>query len=319
MTSKKSQSPGMPPRKRLLNLIFFIDASKTRTFVMPMDRAAIFAVVVGMTALWALISVVLVAKYKSENTQLRTKLQTALNTVFDYQTRFDDVFERAYPESVGKDYLAAKTPDTPRSQPQQEAPSVAAKNPPAETTKPSEKKAAVESNADAVEKLALVEEISWKLKGSNLDLQFTIKSPEPNTKVEGYVWGIARFESADGQVSYVGVPSEIDVDEQGEASASQRSYLYSIRFLKRRNFSFAAPADVAGVFNEVKIFLTSKKGQKTVYPVDMYAAVQPADSVQATPTDPEAKKESKLDGASIQSRLGKIYAKRRATGARKRH
>lgn len=280
---------------------------------MPMDRAMLIVGGLAAVGVWALVSLVLVVKYRSDNTHLREKLQTALTTVFDYQTRYDDVFERAYPESVGKEQLTAKKPEEPKAKAETKAPGAAA---PVAQADGDEDEKAPGSDGEATT-LATVENVAWKLKGNNLDLQFNIKNSEPNTKSEGRVWGIAKFETADGQVLYVGSPRDINVDAGGLAKNTQRGYSYSIRFHRQRNFVFQAPA-AAGAFKEIKIFVKNKQGEESSYPVAVQAAVEPPTSVRSQPPAEEnGPTESKLDGASVGT-PEKIYAKRRANGARKR-
>jgi hypothetical protein len=99
--SKLDEDPILPGRKRQLNVIYFIDSSKTHTLTMSLNQFRWVLVFFLILLLWSGISIAIVAGLQVEKSSLKQRLQVALSTVFDYETRVDNVFELAYPPQLG--------------------------------------------------------------------------------------------------------------------------------------------------------------------------------------------------------------------------
>lgn len=100
-------------KNRVLNVLYFVDANKTKSF--KMSLTAIYALTAALVVLvswsgvstWLLVDEFYTAQYRQERiTQLRA-------TIFNYQKRYDAIYERSYPTSgavaAGKDSLTQET------------------------------------------------------------------------------------------------------------------------------------------------------------------------------------------------------------------
>jgi|GEM_PF-5129035 len=83
-----------------LNIIYFFKASKTHNFSFSMTFVAALAVAVAAVVFWAVTSMAWISIERQESERLRTELKTTKSKLFEYQSRYDDVFGKVYgPES----------------------------------------------------------------------------------------------------------------------------------------------------------------------------------------------------------------------------
>ncbi len=83
-----------------LNIIYFFKASKTHNFSFSMPFVVATALVVAAVMFWAITSMAWISIQRQESERLRTELKTTKSKLFEYQSRYDDVFGKVYgPES----------------------------------------------------------------------------------------------------------------------------------------------------------------------------------------------------------------------------
>ena len=248
-------------RQRLLNLIYFVDAEKTHTVVLKMRQVYILIGVMITLLCWSLLSTGIIYFNIAENNSLRTHLRSMLATVFDYQIRYDQVYEKTYPEGKQASVVAAKeAPAAP------EPPKAAAPIPEPPTAEHSGQASAT---VDA-KLLVSIEQTHVDVMDQQINLRFSIINNNIKDKADGYVWGIARYEGDAGKKLYVGAPSSIAVDEKGEAKNPKRSYSYSIRHQKTKTMVFVPPKD-KGTFSEIKVYVMDRSGQQSSVTVPVQA------------------------------------------------
>jgi hypothetical protein len=83
--------------QRRLNVIYFIDSAKTRSISIPLGRLNLLLALIFLIVSWSIASIFVIAWLGEEQLALSTRLKASLGTIFDYQSRFDNVYELAYP------------------------------------------------------------------------------------------------------------------------------------------------------------------------------------------------------------------------------
>ena len=91
--------PQVVPQRRL-NIIYFVDSAKTRSVSIPIGRLNILITCIFIIFSWSFISLFVIAWLGVEQRELSTRLKASLATIFEYQSRFDNVYELAYPPAT---------------------------------------------------------------------------------------------------------------------------------------------------------------------------------------------------------------------------
>jgi hypothetical protein len=286
--------------KRQLNIIYFIDSSKTRTIKIPLGRVSALLLVLSAVGVWSVGSAVLLNLAYGERTELTTKLRTALATVFDYETRVDGVYDIAYPSgktgagpSVAKaesetpppaveTALAKLASDEPTGTAEEvdaagangedggvqmpAAKSLSAKSlPKARETAESRKPEPSDPSASGAP--ILVGNPVVESGGSGLQVRFDLTN-KSGRRAEGYIWGVASFKSDKGEVTYIVDPPTLGVKTDGEVADPSRSANFGIRKFKKMSFNFPVDKGLNGTFTGIKIGVTDKSGaNRTTYNV----------------------------------------------------
>lgn len=86
-------------RKPQLSIIYFIDSNKTKTVTINLTYFKIGASFLGILLLWAVTSPSIFWYFEQSRQESLADLRQALAAIFDYQVRFEDVYETAYPDS----------------------------------------------------------------------------------------------------------------------------------------------------------------------------------------------------------------------------
>lgn len=294
-------------RKRTLSVIYFVDSARTRSFQIPLMRlnVVLFALLGMMT--WSVASVFLIVWLGKGQEDLSTRLRQSLATVFEYETRYDDVYDVAYPPASktapaqaqpvaaapqGAKPAAPQAPSTAelaekladgggidalkKAANQALAAKVAADK--AAATKPapaSMAKAEEPAGADAepetgkgAEPAVVVGNPVLESKSNALQLDFDLTSKSTNDRVEGYIYAVAELTTDKGEKLYIGAPSEIQVKEDGEPRFPLKSALFGIKRYKKKSFSFPLEPGRTGIVTRVKIGVMDRSGSsKSTYNV----------------------------------------------------
>lgn len=282
-------------RKRQLNVIYFVDSARTRSFNIPLGRLNVLLFLLAGMLTWSVASVGLMIWMARGQEDLALRLRQALATVFDYETRYDGVYDVAYPTG-DKSGTVAKTvadtePGATTSGDQLTAAAEAATEAAAESdaamAPAANVAAADEASGDAApdanpaeapgssagaaasgEANVVVGNPVLEAGPAALELRFDLSSKSGQDRAEGFVWAVAEFTTADGKKLYIGAPSAIQVKDDGEPSFPQRSAIFGIRRFKKKVFSFPLIKDVSGTFTGIRIGVMDRTGgNRTTYNV----------------------------------------------------
>lgn len=277
-----------------MNVIYFVDSNKTRSFRISVSR---FRWLLGLgifVLVWSLASPYLLSDAVLQRSQLKSRLHGAMATIFEYQVRYDGVYETSYPNS---DELLSAAKENETNQPTEVANPKAviakrSKSSPRKTTvkketkKISTKKSSLAAKAarkktKTAEKLATVgssdtsfnvkiESTKVKVKSGQVNLSFAIRNGNSPRRAEGFVFGVAEYQLSDGGVRYVPSPSSMQVDAKtGEPKNPKEAFRYSIRYYKAKDLIFSPPAGVSGSYKSIRLVVLSKEGESSTVMVDV--------------------------------------------------
>lgn len=247
-------------RQRFLNIIYFIDSNRTRSFKIPLRTAYWAGGLAAFVVLWSCFGTGVLVRESWLASQNANKTRYLLDALFQYQTRYDEVYEKAYTKDSSEPKIAAqdKNSQTTRKASTQ---SLAAKTLPEGK---GELPAQAASNAADPEFPINLEGVKSRLRGNELQVSFDIRNNMKPSLATGNLWGVAKFVAdLDQAVSYISSPINVPLDENGEAPEFRGGYAFSIRYFKARTMSFFAPSGVKGSFSEVRILLANDQGFKT--------------------------------------------------------
>jgi hypothetical protein len=299
MARSSAPEAGKPSaRKRQLNLIYFVDSARTKSLALPLGRLKLLGAMLFVLVAWSIGSAVLVIRLHEGKADVTQQLEASLATIFEYESRYDHVYEKAYPGEGRKAAQQPKTlatqspePDDPSaalepgpatagavpSAAAEPAPKAVAAAPKAVTAaptvkpseKPSEKPTATAANEPKVlDALISVTNPVLEPKEGQLELRFDLTNKSTKERAEGYLWAVAEFKTTDGQTLYFGAPSGIEVSESGEPRQPQRSASFGIKHFKKKSFSFPYAKDRPGTFTGIRIGVMDKTGSdRTTYNV----------------------------------------------------
>lgn len=271
------------PRKRQLNVVYFVDSSRTRSFRLPLRRLNFLLLVFFGIFAWSIASVAVIGIMVQDRMQISRQLQESLAVIFDYETRFERVYEKAYP-SDGR--LVAPLADKDLDRDPDEPPALVSVNNAVAAASTAEDNA-IELEEDmgedggesadhvddtpAAEDRISVEDPEIEEIENTLEIRFKIKNELSPSRVEGFIWAVADFRDQNGSISYIGSPSSIDVGGEGTVKQKQRAHRFSIRHYKRKQFSFPFPKDRQGTITAIHIGVQYQNGKESLFdvPVDI--------------------------------------------------
>ena len=134
-------------------------------------------------------------------------------TVFEYQTRYDGVFEQAYPqnnptkhhhESPSTEGESAKSKKEQSSKVSDKA------TPSVEVIQQDNTAEAIKSSltkADKINEFPVIENSSYSMTNGDLDVKFVIRNPVRSDRAQGFLWGVAEYEYTNGEMHYISSPA----------------------------------------------------------------------------------------------------------------
>ena len=267
-------------RRKTLNVIYFVDSERTKSIHLPVSTVVvIFSALVGML-LWTLLSAYAGYVALNDRARLLNYARQVRNTLFDYETRFEGVYESVYPNEAGKEVAAATegaavpqaaapSPKPVAAQiPPAHVPEAAAAEPPKEVAQqPTEATGALAPSAPATEqKLKVnVDNPIFRKSTNALELKVDINNQDAKNKAEGYVWALATYKPDSGSELFVAAPKGMQIGANGETGDPHNAQRYAIQFHKPKNFIFDAPSPGSGKFTQVRIVLQDYSGQRSEF------------------------------------------------------
>lgn len=89
-------------RKKFLNVIYFIDSQKTHAFKVSTTLSSFLVTILSLIILWSFLSTGLLIKQYAENKRQSGKIKSLLATIFSYETKYDQIYEKTYPSELNE-------------------------------------------------------------------------------------------------------------------------------------------------------------------------------------------------------------------------
>lgn len=277
-------------RRKTLNIIYFIDSEKTKSIQISVSTVIGLASAFLLMVLWSFTSIYLGYVALRDRANLLSFVRDARNTLFEYEARFEGVYENVYPSDAKKENppappAAAEPPQTPPQriaatpepkavpEPKPAPPEVKAKAPvtAAAPIEPKTEEAKVasanesEGASEPTRSKVTVDSPVFRTGTDTLELRVNINNQDNRNKAEGYVWALATFKGDNGEEVFVAAPKGMQINAGGEAGDPRNAQRYAIQFHKPKNFVFNSPNASSGKFTQVKIVLQDYSGQRSEF------------------------------------------------------
>lgn len=216
----KGRNSNSAKRNRHVNIIFFVDSAKTRTIKLPIWVCYSVLLFSVFFLIWGGASVVVLSSLHTEKQRIDRLLTKALSSVYDYQNRYENIFENAYTSSKPKHNM----------KPVKSIPQIAKM--PVTVEKP--EKPAVK------EVLLAVQSPRIKKTGGTYSIEFELHNLK-STKSEGYVWAVAKVVSGTNEKILL-APKRI---RESASFTFKNGESFSIRRFKSITFSFESDMNVS--------------------------------------------------------------------------
>lgn len=298
----KRQRPS-ESRNRILNVLYFVDANKTKSFKISLGAVYGFAATLAILLVWSFVSTLLLYQESQVADYRQERITHLLSTIFSYQQRYDAIYERSYPtapKSVAGtlDKISKEAEAFGSAEPIKKAlatkPSKTAKSLAKATASQSEqdKKTAQAEGADsagAQKKEALAQlEKAQKEKPAQVDkpfaavleaiaatakhrksveVGFSIRNNMKPQRAIGYVFAKATF-VIDGKEVVKTAPAGPNFS-QIDKPIRARGYKFSIRSFTRKKISLDYPRGDDVKLTQLELLVWSKTKREKVYPVAM--------------------------------------------------
>lgn len=287
--AKEVVVPNQGIRERHLNIVYFVDSSKSHSMRINLVLARwILAGSIGLV-LWSVLSLGWIISLGSVLKVTRDHLETALTSIFNYQVKYDRVFEQAYPESSTQGYYASGSQlpvnspvdlDGAKAQPKVEvgvkqAPStkdsLATSPPAAEHASVRQESASMavaatsrvtNDSKEAVEALAMdIKNTLLTAQNGKMTLLFDISNKDAKRRAEGYIWATGTLQLPGGATKRIVAPPHTRLKADGTVDAVSSTYKFSIQKFKRKDFTFAVPADESWKVSDLTITYVNADGK----------------------------------------------------------
>ena len=339
-SKRSNDKENVGQRSRFLNIIYFVDSNRTHSFKLPVKRAQWMLFGLIATVIWAIGSATWLTIELRTSHAKSLEINKLMATIFDYQTRYDQVYERTYPKELQKRQLPAAIADNDSG----EKPALAEEEKESEEIKESEKKKAiviaatkpVEEKKEKIkekkkavkepEALAakersikieakkaktkkgspiLIDQPTHKSDATGLTLSFAIKNRIGPNKAEGRLWGVATYTLENGSTQLVSAPFGIDPSDKGIPSEIRKARSFRIRYYKLKQLFFERPS-VKGSFTKIEVYCADndeKKYHLQTIPIDKENIEEPKES------EPKKEEPKDLAKSTIEETENKIENK----------
>jgi len=257
-------------RKRHLNIILFFEDSKTCTYRISVKYVKIFSGILLIILLWSIASVFILNKFIQEKQTLVLRLKEALSIVFEYQTRYDNVYEVAYPQEKIPYEITAKTEQETKPEniyktdPQQ--PLITVDKSKKETDEfipniigqPLTHQEPLKIGKIKSTSISL-QNIQYHLNKKGLSIQLDIMNLNKSGREVGYIWAILSYET-NKNIHYLVRPTQVKVNHQGQFLNPRHGSRYNIKNFKHKEFHFFKNEIKNKKLLNIKIEIMNKSG-----------------------------------------------------------
>lgn len=281
--AKDSIVPTQGIRERHLNIVYFVDSSKSHSIRINLTAARwMMAGSIGIV-LWSILSLGWIISLGRVLDSTRSQLGAALSSIFDYQVKYDRVFEQAYPDNSTVGYYASGS-HLPKNNPtaadtnlktvNHAKPEVTAKvatpatKEASATSTDANNDVAVTSTANISDAAATngsdvdIKNFSLTAQNGKMTLLFDILNKDPKVRAEGYIWTVGTLQTADGTTKRFVGPSHAKLNADGQVEVFSSTYKFSIQRFKRKEFIFDVPKDQNWKLTELKISHVNAQGKQ---------------------------------------------------------
>lgn len=266
-------------RQRCLNVIYFIDSNRTHTFKLSLKSAVVIASILGGMLIWSILGSYLLLDTSLESTQKNQRIRSLLATIFTYQTRYDEVYERSYPDLSHSELTSHSEEPAPASEPEDQdiSPAATEESPHdpdhavslAAKASPSDSKASTVQTSDESQKESHpgqppigIEDVETKDQENLLEFSFSLKNLASPELASGYVIGVGSFIDESGQAVTILSPPEVRPDKKIPIYSLSKNHRFSIRYYKKKTLQFSKPDAKKGQFQSVKIVIGDGDGNR---------------------------------------------------------
>lgn len=261
----KMESEKTKTKKQLLNLIYFFDGGKTHTVRLSYRSVKACLVILALLVAWATLGSALFIKNIIKTKQTSARLQLALDKLFEYESKYDSIFERVY--SVEK--IPALEASKPEAH-EKEQPSPTATQPvqKVQAAAPTQTvnllnarqlyiRAAREDGIVSVESPSIVKN------EKQLNISIALRNKKGQSRAEGLLWATAEWQDAEGKTHVTKSPENI----KGKQYTHQpQANTFSIRLYTVKTFFFPIPEN-ATVLSKVEIWLADRNSNRTSFEI----------------------------------------------------
>ncbi|RZA19141.1 MAG: hypothetical protein EOP10_19985 [Proteobacteria bacterium] len=249
-------------------MIYFIDANRTRTLKFSIGTSYLTVGALTVAVVWSLIATGLLIRDRFVIAEMSSHSKSLLDTVFNYQTRYDEVYEKAYPNPGENNGAVAQEDDLPVAETLKVADSGAkSKKKESANVEPQKSVLPVDEAAIAKDKgdsetapIGLpiaIDNFASTLLGKNLTIRLSLKNLNSPTKSSGAISGTANFVDTNNQAhAIIGRPSR----------SGDEAEHFNIRYFKNKNLVFESPKDLAGRFTNVVVTIKDDTGRSKEFP-----------------------------------------------------
>ncbi len=262
------QNPHKANRKRFLNVIYFVDSNKTKTFKFSLRASYVAISLLVIMLFWSMFSTALLVSNYNRAAVRSQRIRNLLATIFNYQTRYDKVYEKTYPMKLHANDAATVTAVNkdsekadPESKPEATISLAAKPAPQAVATATAGKTESTPDPPKRAKPQVKVEKFKVNTKPDGLSLKFAVKNLDRPNKANGYVIGFAKFLGLNGTTRLVTSPSDIKEGEPINKWALPRGHRFSIRYYTQKTLDFDLPDKNGGSFESIKIIVGSKNNE----------------------------------------------------------
>ena len=218
--------------------------------------------------IWTVVSPVLLYVTNKKNQALREHLKSRVSTVFEYQSRYDEVYEVAYP---------SQHPSLPKTESIAAAailePKILGESHVLNDPTSAEVGVRLE-DGDKIHSFTKltgtahdrkwpieVEDVSIHRDGEDLEVTFAIRNRNSPTRIDGYIWGVVRIKDEHGRRKFIVSPQSINLEESGKIASSNQGAWFSIRYHKTKSLFFSLPEHWTGHLEGVEIGMQNTEGE----------------------------------------------------------
>ena len=239
--------------------------------------------------IWSVSSIFVLTSLFRDRSDLTQKLVVASNAIFEYETRYEGVFEAAYSNNSTENQVGQKaevqskgtvdeknsaqiSPAVVKNSEQESKDKASAKVPtkesdvadnniPVPVTEPSDEIATPANNNQTAEGVVSTDQIviespQVEVVSGYVKVHVNVRKDSDVGRAEGHIWTLVKVTKSDGSLLFFGSPSNIGITPNGDVKVPNSGKSFSIRRFKTERFSVPIPGTINGVgdkITEVKV------------------------------------------------------------------